>query len=219
MINLLLEALISKSKIERVKIKDNLLYIIVMIVSILAIIIPPFIFPLMFTSLWGLILFVPIVIFFVNFKLWEIKNQKIYKERLTEHNKLLNEVREILQTDFKYSTDMGNEKNWYSENKIKYLISSCESYIEEQKKNNIKLVELSKTIILPIIAFVAGVFSENSSINDALILAFIALFVVVIVYSIGKILSFVIDLVLKSSSIAEMKRLLFLLKELLARDF
>ena len=84
---------------------------------------------------------------------------------------------------------------------------------------NAKLTDLGKTTIFPIIAFVAGVVSDKSSINQAVGWGIIAFIVVATAYSIVKLSTFVSDLVFKSSAIHEIKSLLSLLQDLLARDF
>lgn len=74
-------------------------------------------------------------------------------------------------------------------------------------------------MVFPIIAFVAGVISDNAKLDEVFAIAFIALLVLVIFTSFSKISSFITDLLFKSSSINEMNILILLLKDLHLRDF
>ena len=74
-------------------------------------------------------------------------------------------------------------------------------------------------MVFPIIAFVAGVISDNAKLDEVFAIAFIALLVLVIFTSFSKISSFITDLIFKSSSINEMNILILLLKDLHLRDF
>ena len=110
-------------------------------------------------------------------------------------------------------------KNWYSKAKISHLICSFESYIEEEEKRNAKLINLGKTLILPIIGFVAGVIAERSSIEFTLSVGIFALLFIICAYSVCLLFKSIVNTIFKSSSISEMKYLLSLLKDLLVRDF
>ncbi len=74
-------------------------------------------------------------------------------------------------------------------------------------------------MVFPIIAFVAGVISDNAKLDEVFAIALIALLVLVIFTSFSKISSFITDLLFKSSSINEMNILILLLKDLHLRDF
>ena len=74
-------------------------------------------------------------------------------------------------------------------------------------------------MVFPIIAFVAGLISDNAKLDEVFAIAFIALLVLVIFTSFSKISSFITDLLFKSSSINEMNILILLLKDLHLRDF
>ncbi len=214
MINILLEAYIAKSNLKS---KISWLHFIIAILTM--------ILSLVFLILSGMTDNILLIIFdlistiglYIDIALWERKNLKQYQVRFEERNQRINFVKEVL-TEFKYNDNNPNE-NWYSAEKIKHLIQSGEAFIEKYKKSNTKLLDLGKTIIFPIVAFVAGVISNNSSVMEAMGIAFITLFLLVIFYLFAKIISFITDMILKSSSVNEMNNLVLLLKDLLARDF
>lgn len=211
MINLLLEAFLVESKT-----KNNIdkLTPIIAVVSTLSYLLFAFLYLYNLNIIFGIISIISFIFFLIYIAVFENMNLKRYKEKFDRYNKRLDKLKEILQ-NFKYS----GEKNWYSKDKIKYLIDSIEKNIEDRINSSTKLTELCKTMIFPIIAFVAGVISNKSSINQAVELGIIAIIFLAIVYSLIKISTFFWDLVFKSSAIHTMKFLLSLLQDLLVRDF
>ena len=211
MINILLEAYIAKAKIKR---KIPWVYMIIAITTMLSSIVFLFLYGFNGHLASALFLLLSVIALYVDIALWERKNLKQYKTRFEEHNKHLDIIRDILK-DFSY----GDNQNWYSSPKIQYLIQSGESSVEERRNSNIRLLDLGKTMVFPIIAFVAGVISDNAILDEVFAIAFIALLVLVIFTSFSKISSFITDLLFKSSSINEMNILILLLKDLHLRDF
>jgi hypothetical protein len=211
MINILLEAYIAKAKIKR---KIPWVYMIIAITTMLSSIVFLFLYGFNGHLASALFLLLSVIALYVDIALWERKNLKQYKTRFEEHNKRLDIIRDILK-DFSY----GDNQNWYSSPKIQYLIQSGESSVEERRNSNIRLLDLGKTMVFPIIAFVAGVISDNAKLDEVFAIAFIALLVLVIFTSFSKISSFITDLLFKSSSINEMNILILLLKDLHLRDF
>ena len=155
-----------------------------------------------------------VITLYIDIALWEKENLKQYKTRFEEHNKRLDIIRDILK-DFSYN----DSQNWYSASKIQYLIQSGESFIEERRNSNMRLLDLGKTMIFPIIAFVAGVIADSAKLNEVFAIAFIELLMLAIFTSFSKIFSFITDLIFKSTSINVMNALILLLKDLYSRDF
>lgn len=211
MINILLEAYIAKAKIKR---KISWVYVVIAIVTMLSSVVFLFLYGAKEHIVLAFISLLSVIALYVDIALWERENLKQYKTRFEEHNKRLNSVRDILK-EFTYE----NNNNWYSAEKIQYLIQSGESSVEERKNTNIRLFDLGKTMVFPIIAFVAGIIADSAKLDEVFAIAFIALLMVTLLASLAKIFSFVTDLIFKSTSINEMNTLILLLKDLYSRDF
>ncbi len=109
--------------------------------------------------------------------------------------------------------------NWYSEEKIDYLIASAEKWITEQYESKAKLEKLAHVIVLPIVGFVAAVIQEKASVVDAISIGVAAIVIVGMGYVVDKGVSMLIDSVIKTTSIDKMTMLRNLLQDLKARDF
>lgn len=211
MINILLEAYIAKAEIKRKIHKGYMAATILTLILVIA-----FILLCEFTKcIWfSPLSLLSIIALYVVIALWERDNLKKYKTQFKDHNKRLNIIKNILM-EFSYD----NNKNWYSAEKIQYLIQSGELSLEERKNTGKRLFDLGKTIFFPIIGFVAGVIADRANFDEILGITFIALLMSIIFVTFDKIFSFITDLILKSSSISEMNTLIQLLKDLYSRDF
>lgn len=147
----------------------------------------------------------------------ENKRGQKWETDFNEYNTNLNLMADILKT-FKYQNDSGNG-NWYSEEKIDYLIASAEKWINKQNENKAKLEKLSHIIIFPIVGFVAAVIQNNASVEDAISIGVVAIVVVGIGYIVDKGASMLIDSIINTTSIDKMTMLMNLLQDLKARDF
>lgn len=147
----------------------------------------------------------------------ENKRSQKWETDFNEYNTNLNEMADILKT-FKYQNASGNG-NWYSEEKIDYLIASAEKWITEQNESKAKLEKLAHVIVLPIVGFVAAVIQNNASVEDAISIGVAAIVVVGIGYVVDKGASMLIDSIINTTSIDKMTMLMNLLQDLKARDF
>lgn len=147
----------------------------------------------------------------------ENKRSQKWETDFNEYNTNLNEMADILKT-FKYQKTSGNG-NWYSEEKIDYLIASAEKWITEQYESKAKLEKLAHVIVLPIVGFVAAVIQEKASVVDAISIGVAAIVIVGMGYVVDKGVSMLIDSVIKTTSIDKMTMLRNLLQDLKARDF
>ena len=138
---------------------------------------------------------------------------KKYQLKFKEYNKRLDIIKKLL-IELKY-----NHKNWYSSEKIQYLIESGELIVEKYKSTNARLLDLGKTFLFPIISFVAGAISSNAKLSEIFLIAFVISFLLTILVFFTKLLSLIVDLAFKSSSIKEIEKLVQLLKDLHSRDF
>lgn len=158
-----------------------------------------------------------IVLYFVYVVCSENKRCKRWEIDFTEYNNTLDEISKILKK-LKYQKGSG-EGNWYSKEKIDYLIVSAEKWITEQNEGKAKLEKLAHIIVLPVVGFVAAVIQENASIADAISIGVVVIIALAMVYVIDRILSIVVDAVIKTASIDKMAMLMNLLQDLRARDF
>lgn len=87
------------------------------------------------------------------------------------------------------------------------------------------LYELFKTMIFSIVSFIVVSISssnlkeENDLLKIVILIAFFLLVLLIFLGLVSGIINFVTNLILKSSSIKEMEKLISSLKDLLARDF
>lgn len=211
MINILLEAYIAKAEIKR---KIHRGYMAGTIIATILVVVLILLYEFQNCMLFLIFSLLSIIALYVVIALWERDNLKRYNTQFKEHNKRLDIIKKIL-IEFSYD----DNKNWCSAEKIQYLIQSGELSLEERKNTDTRLFDLGKTIFFPIIGFVAGVISDKANLNEIIGITIIALLVLIISVSLAKILSFVTDLILKSSSINEMNSLILLLKDLYSRDF
>ena len=170
MINLLLNAVIAKKKSEH-KIKAK---IVLVIVSFIFISIFTIIYIYDRSKLSGIGMIISFFFLYIVMFLLEKEKLKQYQDEYDEYNKILDNLRIILK-GFTYKDNNNNDANWYSQEKIKYLISACEKRIDEYQKSNATFSNLGKTIIFPIVAFVSGIIADNASINEVLALGIFAL--------------------------------------------
>ena len=216
MISVLLQAWVSNSKGKNSFPKSDMLYLIFLIILTAFNIIPLLFYSSKFTitNPFVIVSIGSFIGMLVVVSIWDKNNIKRYSNHYENLNIRLDILKNILK-NFRY----GCFKNWYSKAKINHLICSFESYIKEKENRNTKLINLGKTLILPIIGFVAGVIAERSSIEFTLSVGIAAFLFIICVYSLQLLFEAIENIIFKSLSIYEMKYLLSLLKDLLARDF
>ncbi|MBD5111427.1 MAG: hypothetical protein HDT42_02665 [Ruminococcaceae bacterium] len=148
---------------------------------------------------------------------WENVNRKDVSTRFSNYNNRLDGLRDTL-INFQYQK--GNENiNWYSKNKIQYLIDMCNELVGELSSPKIKYTEFLKLTILPIVSFSAGVLADKASLEISLSIAILAILFVIFIWEIKQLYVFVINFIFKSSSTDELKNLTYALNDLLIRDF
>lgn len=212
MINILLEAYIAESKLQ-IKRKIDWVYLIIAIIATSISTIFLFLYCSKDDMKFAIFALISLIILYIDGVLWEKQSIKKYQLKFKEYNKRLDIIKNIL-IELKY-----NHKSWYSSEKIQYLIESGELIVEKYKSTNARLLDLGKTFLFPIISFVAVAISNNAKLSEILLIAFVVSFLLTILVFFTKLLSLIMDLSFKSSSIKEMKSLILLLKDLHSRDF
>lgn len=211
MINILLEAYIAESKLQ-IKRKIDWVYLIIAIIATSISIILLLLYCSKNNTALVIIAFLFLIALYIDGVLWEKQSIKKYQLKFKEYNKRLDIIKKLL-IELKY-----NHKNWYSSEKIQYLIESGELIVEKYKSTNARLLDLGKTFLFPIISFVAGAISSNAKLSEIFLIAFVISFLLTILVFFTKLLSLIVDLAFKSSSIKEIEKLVQLLKDLHSRD-
>ena len=210
MINILLEAYIAESKLQ-IKRKIDWVYLIIAIIATSISIILLLLYCSKNNTALVIIAFLFLIALYIDGVLWEKQSIKKYQLKFKEYNKRLDIIKKLL-IELKY-----NHKNWYSSEKIQYLIESGELIVEKYKSTNARFLDLGKTFLFPIIS--AGAISSNAKLSEIFLIAFVISFLLTILVFFTKLLSLIVDLAFKSSSIKEIEKLVQLLKDLHSRDF
>lgn len=215
MIDIVLDIYIKKQKV----IKKRSSFFILLITILFSIIIASlFVISVKKDTIYFYILsFVAIILFFV----WCVFVQKIEiqksDEKFSKYNESLDLLNSILKDDLKDKN--GNAVCWNSEKKLEYLIKEGEERIALAGNGKESIVNYVKTIIFPIIGFLAGLLAKNENADVIIILTIVVLVMVVYCYGVGKIISDIVDMVFKRGSQREMKKLINMLKDLHARIY
>lgn len=187
-----------KRSIQVTNVKYNLIvtYICLIIFSVLGIVnlfiqIPDF-------------FFIELIIFALLYMLLFIMDRKYIKksnDRVKAYDSFLVELQEKL---------IINGVNWTETQRIDYLISECDNCISAKNKERKKIIRYAEIIVLPVAKFIAeivkdriGMVSTVEIIAIILVILLAAFSFIVFINSIAA----VIDLLLKTGSINEMKNL------------
>lgn len=171
-----------------------------------------------FNVILKLVIQIIIAVLFLAFVVYsENKRCQKWKNDFNEYNTTLDEISKILKS-FEYQNDSGFS-NWYSKEKIEYLIDSAKKWITEQNESKAKLEKLVHVVVLPVVGFVAAVIQDNATLEDAVSIGIIVIVAVVIGYAVDRGVSMVVDAIIKTASIDRMTMLIDLLQDLKARDF
>lgn len=161
---------------------------------------------------------ITMISFFVILISKDVQKRKQVQHRYSEYDKRLNELASILSSFSFFNVD-NVSGNWYSADRIKYLIKMCDNLIHQNsEENNVNLAFLKPSIIA-IIGFGAGVLAEKATLEINLTIGFIALTVVILIYCFGEIKEILNNILFKSNSSEEIMKLKSALMDLLMRDF
>ena len=214
MIHKVLDAYFAVKKQKKIK-GDIVLSIFIVTLYVAAIIIPLF---FECKNIIKLVIQIVASVLFLAFVVYsEDKKCQKWKTEFNEYNKTLDEISKILKA-LEYQNAFGCG-NWYSKEKIDYLIASSEKWISEQNESKAKHEKLAHIVVLPVVGFIAAVIQENVSVEDAVSIGVVVIVVVGMWYIIDRGVSMLIDSVIKTASIDEMTMLMNLLQDLRARDF
>ena len=198
-----------KRSIQVTNVKYNLIvtYIFLIIFSVLGIVnlfiqIPDF-------------FFIELIIFALLYMLLFIMDRKYIKksnDRVKAYDSFLVELQEKL---------IINGVNWTETQRIDYLISECDNCISTKNKERKKIIRYAEIIVLPVAKFIAEIVKDRIGMVSTAEIIAIILVILLTAFSffvfINSIAS-VIDLLLKTGSINEMKNLRSTLMDIKVRD-
>lgn len=187
-----------KRSIQVTNVKYNLIviYICLIVFSVLGIVnlfiqIPNFLY----------IEFIIFALLFMLLFIIERKNIKKSNDRVKAYDSFLVELQEKLVI---------NGVNWSEIQRLDYLIGECDNWINSKNKERKKIIRYAEIIVLPIAKFIADIIKDRIGMVSTT--EIIALIIVILLTAfsffvfINSIAS-VIDLLLKTGSINEMKNL------------
>lgn len=187
-----------KRSIQVTNVKYNLIviYICLIVFSVLGIVnlfiqIPDFLY----------IEFIIFALLFMLLFIIERKNIKKSNDRVKAYDSFLVELQEKLVI---------NGVNWSEIQRLDYLIGECDNWINSKNKERKKIIRYAEIIVLPIAKFIADIIKDRIGMVSTT--EIIALIIVILLTAfsffvfINSIAS-VIDLLLKTGSINEMKNL------------
>ena len=121
--------------------------------------------------------------------------------RIKEYETFLNEFKRALNK---------NRINWSSDNRLDYLISECNIVIDNRNKDRKYLIRCVEIVVLPVAKFILDIIKDNYEIlsnADTYVGILIMIMIAVVLLVIIKITAVLVDLLLKTGSIIEMKNL------------
>ena len=211
MIYLVLDAFIEKTKS---KYRMFLLVEILLLVATIVFLVLSYIIHLVFAT--GVC--ISMAAFFVILIAQDTRKRKNVQQRFISYDKSLNELADILRS-FSFPNGNNTNENWYSSERIKYLIKMCDSLICKNVEDKNKSSVFLKPAIIAVVGFGAGVIAEKASLEINLAIGFIALMVIIFIYCFCEIGEIFNNIFFKSNSSEEIMRLKSALMDLLLRDF
>ena len=187
-----------KRSIQVTNVKYNLIvtYICLIIFSVLGIVnlfiqIPDFLY----------IEFIIFALLFMLLFIIERKNIKKSNDRVKAYDSFLVELQEKLVI---------NGVNWSEIQRLDYLIGECDNWINSKNKERKKIIRYAEIIVLPIAKFIADIIKDRIGMVSTT--EIIALIIVILLTAFSffvfiNSIAAVIDLLLKTGSINEMKNL------------
>lgn len=215
MINIILDTYLKKQK----EIKRHSRFVVLLITILFSIIIAS-LFVLSVKNdaiIFYVLSFAAIIMFFVWCVFVQKRGIQRSGERFAEYNKSLDLLNDILEKELR--DEKGKSVCWNSEKQIKYLIHEGEDWLTLSGIGNQNIINYAKTIIFPIIGFLVGLVAKKEDADVLIVLTTVVLIMAVYCYGFGKILNDIVDMVFKSGSQREMKKLINMLKDLHARSY
>lgn len=218
MIHYLLYSFPKDNKIE----KDKKPYFYGLIATILTIVVSIFAL-ILDVQTHAIITLIIGTIDFIVVALLDEKNKKktVYVE-YEKYNDTLNTLRELLkQAEYDISNDNSTQimQNWYTKDKLKYLIEEFDKLASSESKHDNSDVNSLKYALIPVISFAGGVIADKAELSISILIAFIVGVIILSFWGILQIVKSFADEIFYSTSKYQVKRIHSLLSDLYIRDF
>lgn len=156
---------------------------------------------------------VHVVLMIILFYISEKDSRKNYKNRINKYEMKLNILRYILKYEFYV----------YEQKRIEELIKQCNSAIKfHQISNKIfkSLISLTKSALLPIMAFSFGLMAKKVkiNINDIIILTIVTIWIIVMFWILFHGIKYYVEIFLDGES-NKFKKLKGMLNDIIIKDF
>ena len=170
------------------------------------------------TGFIGLLGFIVVAILIEHHNKKTVHNDyKKYNEELDNLSKLLKDAEYSLPTPSNSSNSP--KLNWYTKDKIKYLIDEFEKLSTPKSKLEDPAVNSLKFTMIPIISFAGGVIADKAKLETSIGVAFIIAMIVLSFWGISQLVKSFADEIFFSTSDYQVKRIYSLLSDLYIRDF
>ncbi len=139
-----------------------------------------------------------------------------------DYNKELDNLRIILEKA-KYnnpnssSSSQPNKLNWYTKDKINYLIAEFEKLSSRKSKD--PSIDILKILLIPVVTFAGKAIADKANLNTTISVALCAILVIISLWGVIIIFKSIFDWIFYSMSDSQAKRIHSLLKDLYIRDF
>ena len=163
------------------------------------------------------------LLIFIGISIWlERDNVKTVNTDYIEYNKDLDKLRDVLKNaKYKIQIRSSNEVelNWYTKDKLKYLIEEFDKLLSSKAKVSVPSVNALKYALIPVVSFAAGVIADKAELSISIAIAFIAGIIILTVWGIVQIVNTLSDIIFFCTSNYQVKRIHSLLSDLYIRDF
>lgn len=170
------------------------------------------------TGFAGLIGFIVVAILIERHNKKAVDNDyKKYNSQLDALSKLLKEAE--YDTPTSRNSSNPTKLNWYTKDKIKYLIDEFEKLSTSKSKIEDSAVSSLKFAMIPIISFAGGVIADKAKLETSIGIAFIVAMIVVSFWGITQLVKSFADEIFFFTSDYQARRIYSLLSDLYIRDF
>ena len=154
----------------------------------------------------------------------EKHNKKMIATDYQNYNKELDELRSLLkQAEYhnpsRESDYISPKLNWYSKDKVKYLIEEFKNLSSANAGYDDSSVNQLKMTLLPVISFAGGVIADKAEFKVSIVIALLVAALILVTWGSAQILKALSDEIFVSTSDRQVKKVYSLLSDLYIRDF
>ena len=163
-----------------------------------------------------------IVCFIFSLFLANNKMKKTVRFDYHEYNEELDHLRTaLINADYNDSSDPSttNKPNWYTEDKVKYLIQEFDNLLSNRSTKYDSSVDILKNALIPIISFAGGAIADKAELKTTIRVALLIILAIFSIWGIAQFLKTISDELFYNRSDTQIKKIHSLLKDLYIRDF